>query len=356
MAKQYTYARNVIQWNLNLFLDGHNAPEESDRYRKICLRDPLTEGYNVIPNFFISASIDAETLSYADRTVPHPHQPQIRRQFFNRLYDRDTLLLSHYDVNFLFVIALYARHHLPSQAAWREGVRRKFREAVQEMLRSHFDFYAMSPHPDVDTHEYITSHFQSTLGKTFSPFQQRGILSLALEQGEEYREENERLLTELRRNFYVVPCPLGTDPVPVLEEAVASAGEVRSPGARARVILGDIRRWETREGMQVTTAEYVAAQSGGLSEYRFMEVPAMDIMSIRHFAPIIDGGISGYYDVIGIHLDTQTHDIESGQVRRIGALATHTLRLDLGEHHPLPTTAHHELRHATHHPLHTLIG
>ena len=48
--KQYTYAKNVIQWNLNLFLDG--AANEQPQ-----LRDALTEGYNPIPNFFISARI-----------------------------------------------------------------------------------------------------------------------------------------------------------------------------------------------------------------------------------------------------------------------------------------------------------
>ena len=49
--KQYTYARNVIQWNMNLFLAGDGSGEHPQ------LRDALTEGYNPIPNFFISAQI-----------------------------------------------------------------------------------------------------------------------------------------------------------------------------------------------------------------------------------------------------------------------------------------------------------
>lgn len=43
--KQYTYARNVIQWNMNLFLDGDGNEGHPQ------LRDGLTEGYNPIPNF-----------------------------------------------------------------------------------------------------------------------------------------------------------------------------------------------------------------------------------------------------------------------------------------------------------------
>lgn len=56
--KQYTYARNVIQWNLDIFNSGRK-PESG-----IKLRDDETEGYNIIPNFFISATMD-EKFRYA---------------------------------------------------------------------------------------------------------------------------------------------------------------------------------------------------------------------------------------------------------------------------------------------------
>lgn len=45
--KQYTYARNVIQWNLDIF-NGFNKTVKSSRVR---LRDEKTEGYEIIPNF-----------------------------------------------------------------------------------------------------------------------------------------------------------------------------------------------------------------------------------------------------------------------------------------------------------------
>ena len=72
MYKQFTYARNVIQWNLNLFLNSPDAAAQVDinEYGKFGrLRDDITEGYNVIPNFFISARMvkdSAGRLSYAD--------------------------------------------------------------------------------------------------------------------------------------------------------------------------------------------------------------------------------------------------------------------------------------------------
>ena len=58
--KQFTYARNVIQWNLNLFMD-KDSDDENWKFDKLNfgqvpkLRDEITEGYNIVPNFFISA-------------------------------------------------------------------------------------------------------------------------------------------------------------------------------------------------------------------------------------------------------------------------------------------------------------
>jgi len=65
--KQYTYARNVIQWNINLFLSDETAFDDKDRenrakdresFKDIHLQDTgATEGYDVIPNFFISGFV-----------------------------------------------------------------------------------------------------------------------------------------------------------------------------------------------------------------------------------------------------------------------------------------------------------
>ena len=65
------------------------------------LRDDLTEGYNIIPNFFISARLNEE-LDYKEelQITDKQHTHFNNRQFDNRLFDRDTLLVCHYDVNF----------------------------------------------------------------------------------------------------------------------------------------------------------------------------------------------------------------------------------------------------------------
>lgn len=217
--KQYTYARNVIQWNLDLFMDGKQ--QSSD----VKLRDDVTEGYNVIPNFFISAKMD-EGLSYADRVdeTKRRHPYFVSRQFENRLFDRDTLLVFHYDVNFLYVISLYARDNAGQKAAWKNKVREIFRGKIQEILGKQYQFYAMRQHLGVDGVKYIREHFKQLLGKVYTPFEDKGIYSLALENPSAVPEvrrgdverENAAVLESLREAFYVEPCELGRDPEEIL--------------------------------------------------------------------------------------------------------------------------------------------
>lgn len=211
--KQYTYARNVIQWNMNLFLD--NQEEEK------CYRNQLTEGYNIVPNFFISARMDSG-LSYSQDiyTTENKQKSFISRHFENRLFDRDTLLISHYDVNFLFIVSLYAQDNDSSKNQWKQKVRKRFREEIQEMLKSRFSFYAMTAHQGVNAEEYIRANFQSVLGKLYQPYHRDEYFSLALDKDEKYHKENEELLNELRKSFYVEEVSIGENPESVLDNAV----------------------------------------------------------------------------------------------------------------------------------------
>ena len=88
VAKQFTYARNVIQWNLNLFLN--QDPNDKDwkhdwtNFHEVPkLRDDVTEGYNIIPNFFISATIDEE-LSYKDTISLTKGRTQVLKSYVRR--------------------------------------------------------------------------------------------------------------------------------------------------------------------------------------------------------------------------------------------------------------------------------
>lgn len=304
--KQRTYARNVIQWNLDIWLNGN--PNMADPFERIQLFDEVTEGYNVIPNFFISASIDKKTLSYEDYTEPHPNQPPVSRQFKNRLYDRDTLLLSHYDVNFLFVLALYARNNAGAKAAWRHSVRDKFRRAVQDMLKEKYEFYALAAHPDVNASDYFKSHFQDTLGKTFRPYENQNIFSLALDRS--FPEDNARLKAALGKNFHVVPVALGQDPSGQLEIDREKNGDIESPSGMGKFLFGIVTKYrDGKDGRKEITKEYQSFYNHEATDYIMRNMPSGDISKARYFVPMFDGGIAGYYEITGFSFGSRLVDV-----------------------------------------------
>ena len=235
--KQFTYARNVIQWNIDLFNDG-KAEEKSGHVK---LRDDVTEGYNIIPNFFISANQnvlrpedDIKLIDSDKEESKRRQQYYLSRQFENRLFDRDTFLLAHYDVNFLFVVALYGRNNAASKVQWRNKVRRMFRTEIQQMLKENFEFYAMTAKSDVSPDTYIRENFQQVLGKVYHPFDNREgsdqqYFSLALLKPEKEADaairervtsENEAVMFELKHAFYIAKCPLGVDPRTLPEDVM----------------------------------------------------------------------------------------------------------------------------------------
>ena len=221
--KQFTYARNVIQWNLDLFNDG----TDEEKQGHVLLRDDVTEGYNVIPNFFISAQ--QNTLKKEDdiHLTDKKEKYFFSRQFENRLFDRDTFLIAHYDVNFLFIVALFGRNNTSEKESWKKRVRGMFRKEIQDMLKKKFLFYALTPHENVNADEYIRENFQLLLGKVFKPFEDidsQQYFSLALRNPEaldkpeeqelkkQIETENEGIRQIIDQYFYRAVCDLGTNP------------------------------------------------------------------------------------------------------------------------------------------------
>ncbi len=217
--KQYTYARNVVQWNMNMFLGLQKRKYDEQPQ----LRDDLTEGYNPIPNFFISAHIpdrnnssEGKFLSFEDDALHNENNIQLNRQFENRLFDRDTLLLCHYDVNFLFIVSLYGRDNKNRQAEWREKVRKEFRKSIQETLNSLYDFYTLQPKAGMDCYGFIKENFHNLNGKIYRPQEKGNYMILALMKGDAKDKgvhfgtytlseigKNDALKTDLESYFHV---------------------------------------------------------------------------------------------------------------------------------------------------------
>ena len=261
IAKQFTYARNILQFDLDLFLNGDDASAGVKGRRKglakiNLLRDEVTEGYDIIPNFFISATVP-EQLDYDDdQLMLHGGDNSEHRNihFENRLFDRDTLILSHYDVNFLYVVKLYAQNDSALKTKWRKKVKDEFRSHIRKLLGERFSFYAMMPYDELsddDATRFLRENFRSVLGKVYSPYAKvngKSVYSLALENpdklvndgslsevGFENRKkrlklENDGVENLLKSTFYIIPCKLGEDPSVELQK-VASAHPM--PGAKS---------------------------------------------------------------------------------------------------------------------------
>ncbi len=266
--KQFTYARNMLQLDLDLFLGGDEASAGVKARRAAferqgvgLLRDETTEGYDVIPNFFVSATLPGDLSYERDGLSPHKDKAgdaearEYRNVHFeNRLFDRDTLILSHYDVNFLYVVKLYARNDAGLKRHWREKVREEFRRRIRGILAKRFKFYAMMPcdaYSDDEAVQFLRENFRTTLGKVYAPYPKvdgKQVYSLALEipeameadaalsaEGLEKRrarvaQENAAVENLLKTAFYVVPCELGKDPS---EKILQKKAEHPVPGAKA---------------------------------------------------------------------------------------------------------------------------
>ena len=312
--KQYTYAKNVIQWNMNLFLNGGDGNEEQPQ-----LRDALTEGYNPIPNFFISARIPnrrsggAKFLSFDDKELKSQEGGvQLNRQFENRLFDRDTLLLCHYDVNFLYIVSLYGRDNKSAQSTWREYVRKEFRSKIQDTLNRLYTFRTLQPRDGMDCFQFIQNNFQRLNGKLYRPKTDSNYLVLALMKDEDSGiwkslgiksetigkevAQNKELIDTLHTHFHVSnPFKLDNE---FQIEGVDNVGTLdrKTKPELKNILTGFVRKSDTNYGV------FSVHQS---KTYTMEKIPtSVNIMDIEYFLPMLAGTIDGYYKVEKVYFST----------------------------------------------------
>ncbi len=70
----------------------------------------------------------------------------------------------------------------------------------------------MLARPGVNAEMYIKEHFQDVLGKIYTPYSNKNIFSLALENDDKYEKDNEKLVQELSKYFYIEKCGIGENP------------------------------------------------------------------------------------------------------------------------------------------------
>lgn len=170
-AKQFTYAKNVIQYNIDLFND--NKLDKQLRYR-----ENLTEGYNITPNFFISAFVNKD-FDFSKSYLDEAEKPIMRSHFKNRLFDRDTLFVQSYNINFLFVLSAYLSRNSTLKTNFKKDTQKIFRERLVAFINEKYEFFKIEMIKD----DFIDKHFKALNGKIYKPSQLENELILAVEKG-----------------------------------------------------------------------------------------------------------------------------------------------------------------------------
>ena len=296
--KQFTYAKNVIQYNIDFF---NRKPEELER-ENLQYRDNTTEGYNITPNFFIRGHLRADQLNnYSDANLQlepiDGKNYRISYHFENRLFDRDTLILQTYNINFLFVLACYVQ----GAGEHTQKIRRKFRENIKRVLQLQYEFYAIKPKVQDEAERFLHDNFQQVLGKVFAPYDMHtNCMALALN----HDADNAETFGLIDKYFYRKPIPeqeLDINPETLFSPEEQTRVHAEAPMADKDtkcVITAVVRKDDKlRDKYNIGKAE----------EYVMESVPAVNIMSIKYLMPMVLYDLLGYYEVTDIKFNPKTN-------------------------------------------------
>ena len=212
--KQFTYAKNVIQMNMDV-----TSP--SEQIGRGNYYDDVTEGYNITPNFFIRGMINPSHLNYVEaelkQVFDNENKPDVERRWHhkNRLFDRDTLFVLKYSINFLFVLSAYAAGRVDE--AYKNHIREKFKKHLIEELDRKYHFYLLQS--NYDRKDAVDKHFRLLNGKIFNSFKDDRLLLCAYEKG---KRGAVQLFEQIKDDFKVIRYKLGQD----IHEAIHNQQEI----------------------------------------------------------------------------------------------------------------------------------
>ena len=160
-------------------------------------RDSLTEGYNVTPNFFIRNGVPEGTpdghIDYSDHHLKANKNIKegIQKQFEDRLFDRDTLLLREYYINLFFVMRAYA-----TREDWSDELHTIIRNDLIQNLNRKYSFYKIRP-KDIPV-PFVWAHFHEIIGKAYRTGFFDDDIILAFENSAKGQADRERIFTSIQ--------------------------------------------------------------------------------------------------------------------------------------------------------------
>jgi hypothetical protein len=201
--KQFTYAKNIVQFNIDIFNEKSTYASEKIKYR-----DEMTEGYNITPNFLLYGVIDDHedfindhlaTISSLKESIKHSYH------WKTRLFDRDSLFICQYRINYLFVLNAYTEKSESSLNEYgietKEKFRKNFIDYFENIGVSNFIFYKLEM-PDLKL--FVNENFKILNGKCFSLNDKTLLVAIHNEEKAEAKKIGVESLTELLENVNVI--------------------------------------------------------------------------------------------------------------------------------------------------------
>ena len=117
-------------------------------------------------------------------------------RFPDRLFDRDTLFLEHFNVNLLYLMSLYANNDPYEQDAFRRIFRQDVHDRFREMLLYRYRFFRVTPPDGVSVADFVQTDFYRLNGRIYIPNRVEGRFLLAFEVGSAACEETIKMMRE----------------------------------------------------------------------------------------------------------------------------------------------------------------
>lgn len=187
--KQFTYAKNVIQFNVDPFAE----------HEKLTYRDEITEGYNLSPSFFINGYLFDTNLSNPTHgfKVDESSKTMFLCQFENRVFDRDSLYLCYFKLNFLFILQSYIIENKVTISNFRNISYELIRNHYLKLYNDNYQFYKLKP--NIPLEDFVNKFFRVIHGKIYRGNSdiKNNTITLALNRSETYEKSNNELIQEL---------------------------------------------------------------------------------------------------------------------------------------------------------------
>lgn len=177
LYKQFTYAKNLTQFNVNIF--------NKDKDSSVKIRDlDITEGYDILPNYFIYGYLK-DKMDYVNEGLEVSKTDRrsdvISYHWKYRLFDRDTLYIQHHKINFLYLLKSYLSTNSEYVARQSEKIRSHLKTSFINFLRSEsgFSFFRLKFENKESIQSFVEKNFKILNGKTYS-FSTNNSLSFIL--------------------------------------------------------------------------------------------------------------------------------------------------------------------------------